>query len=114
VPSTDADGNDIAGVRLPEIAAPVATYTGWGLRAAAFAGDDLCDANGQKIDFQPTKAERVAAGDPRLSLEERYSNHGAYVSAVARAAGILRRDRLLLDEDVERIIEAAAESGLGK
>ena len=66
VPRTDADGNDIAGIRLPEIAVPVATYTGWGLRAAAFAGDDLCDMAGQKIDFRQTKADRLAAGDPRL------------------------------------------------
>ena len=66
VPRTDADGNDIAGIRLPEIAVPLATYTGWGLRAAAFAGDDLCELAGQKIDFQQTKADRLAVGDPRL------------------------------------------------
>ena len=47
VPKTDADGNDLAGIRLPQIAVPLATYTGWGVRAAAFAGDDLCDASGQ-------------------------------------------------------------------
>ena len=53
VPRTDADGNDIAGIRLPEIAVPLATYTGWALRAAAFAGDDLCDMAGQKNRFLP-------------------------------------------------------------
>ena len=114
VPTTDADGNDVAGIRLPDVAVPLATYSGWNVRAASFAGDDLCDAFGQKIDFAQTEAERLAADDPRLSIEERYPNHGAYVSAVARAANGLHRQRFLLDEDVERIIGAAAESSIGK
>ena len=114
VPTTDADGNDVAGIRLPDVAVPLATYSGWNVRAAAFAGDDLCDAAGQKIDFAQTKAERLAAGDPRLSIEERYPNHGKYVSAVAQAANSLLRQRFLLDEDVEQIVDAAAESNIGK
>jgi hypothetical protein len=114
VPKTDADGNDIAGIRLPEIAVPLATYTGWGLRAAPFAGGDLCDAAGQKIDFHRTLAERSLAGDPRPSIEERYRNHGSYVSAVAQAANVLHRQRLVLAEDVERIVKAAAEASIGK
>jgi hypothetical protein len=114
VPRTDSDGIDVAGIHLPEIAVPLATYTGWGLRAAAFAGDDLCDAFGQKVDFRQTKAERLTIGDPRLSIEERYPNHGAYVSAVARAANELHRQRFLLGEDVERIVQAAAETAVGK
>ncbi len=114
VPTTDADGNDVAGIRLPDVAVPLATYSGWNVRAATFAGDDLCDAFGQKIDFARTRDERLAAGDPRLSIEERYPNHGAYVSAVARAANALHRQRFLLDEDVEQMIDAAAESGIGK
>lgn len=114
VPQTDADGNDIAGIRLPDVEVPLATYTGWGIRRATFAGDDLCDAAGQKIDLAQTEAERLGVGDPRLSIEERYPNHGAYVGAVARAANRLHQDRLLLGEDVERIVQAAAESGIGK
>jgi Alpha/beta hydrolase domain len=114
IPRTDPDGNDVAGVRLPVITAPVATYTGWSLRASAFAGDDLCDAFGQKLGFRQTKAERLAVGDTRLSIEERYPNHGAYVSAVAQAANNLHQQRLLLGEDVERIVQAAAESAMRK
>ena len=114
VPKTDADGNDVAGIRLPEIAVPLATYTGWGLRAASFAGGDLCDAAGQKIDFPRTLAERSLAGDPRPSIEERYRYHGTYVSAVAQAANVLHRQRLLLSEDVERVVRAAAEGSIGK
>ena len=114
VPRTDADGNDVAGIRLPQVAVPLATYTGWSLRAPAFAGDDLCDGFGQKLDFYQTKAERLATGDARSAIEERYPTHGAYVSAVARAANGLHQQRLLLGEDVNRIVEAAAGSGVGR
>jgi hypothetical protein len=114
VPRTDADGNDIAGLRLPEIAVPLATYTGWALRRAGFAEGDECNQFGQFIPFRQIRAERLTAGDPRLSIEERYPNHGTYVSRVARAASRLHQERLLLDEDVERIVEAAAESSIGK
>jgi hypothetical protein len=92
---------------LPAIAVPLATYTGWGLRAAAFAGPDLCDAAGQHIAFASTKAERIANGDPRLSVEERYADRDVYVNAVAQAARDLARERLLLDEDVAAIITEA-------
>jgi Alpha/beta hydrolase domain len=73
------------------------------VRDAAFAGDDLCDAAGQKIDFHQTKAERLAAGDPRPSVEERYPNHEQYVRQVAHAARRLNRHHLLLDEDSSAI-----------
>jgi hypothetical protein len=107
VPKTDVDGNDIAGVRVPEVAVPLATYTGWNLRAIPVDGDDGCDAAGQQIDFAKTKAARLAAGDPRLSIEERYATHADYVAAVALVANGLARDRLLLDEDVQNYIAAA-------
>jgi hypothetical protein len=104
VPKADADGNDVAGVRLPEVAVPRATYTGWALRAD---GLDGCDANGQKLDFARTRAARLASGDPRPSLEERYGNHAAYVELVRRAALALRDDRFMLEEDVAATIAAA-------
>jgi Alpha/beta hydrolase domain len=104
VPKVDADGNDIAGVRLPEVSVPVATYTGWALRAD---GLDGCDASGQRIAFAKTKASRMAAGDPRPSLEERYPDRRAYVGMVTRAATALRDERFLLDEDVAAAIAAA-------
>lgn len=104
VPKADADGNDIAGIRLPEITVPVATYTGWALRAD---GLDGCDAAGQRLDFAKTKAARLAAGDQRPSLEERYADHADYVAKVTRAAQQLKDQRLLLQEDVERYVAAA-------
>ena len=114
VPKTDADGNDIAGIRLPEVTVPLATYTGWALRQSALGGDDLCDAAGQKIDFLQTKAKRLEVGDPRRSLEERYPNHRDYMSAVVRAATDLRKQRLLLEEDVERYTARAVENNPAK
>ncbi len=110
VPRTDSDGNDIAGIRLPEVAAPLATYTGWALRAAGFAENDGCDASGQDIAFPSTEEERRATGDPRRSIERRYRTHEGYVRAVERAARRLARERFLLEEDVERYISAAEAS----
>ena len=107
VPRTDADGNDVAGIRVPDVAAPLATYTGWAVRAAEYAGNDLCDAAGQQIAFPPTRAERLARGDPRPSIEERYDGRDGYVAAVERAVRALQQDRLLLAEDAERLIAAA-------
>ena len=107
VPRTDADGNDMAGIRVPDVAAPLATYTGWAVRAAAYAGNDLCDAAGQQIAFPSTRAERLAHGDPRPSVEERYGGRGGYVAAVEEVTQALQQDRLLLTEDAQRIIADA-------
>jgi hypothetical protein len=110
VSRTDEDGNELAGIRLPTVAAPIATTTGWALRREGFGLNDGCEAAGQFIPFATTEAERSAAGDPRRSLEERYGNHGGYVVAVARTAFELMRDRLLLPEDVQKYIVEAAQS----
>lgn len=114
VPKVDADGNDIAGIRLPPVAAPTATYTGWALRAAAHGGPDGCEHFGQSIPLAATRAQRASTGDPRLSLEERYPSHAAYVDAVTRAAQALERERLLLPADVARYIAAARASSVRK
>jgi hypothetical protein len=100
VPKTDSDGNDIAGVRLPDVTVPLATYTGWGLRSGAWANDG-CESSGQFIPFAATRAERVASGDPRPSVEERYPSFGEYRSAVMRAIDDLVKDRLMLCEDAD-------------
>ena len=107
VPQIDADGNDLAGIRFPDIAVALATHTGWSVRRPEYGGDDLCDANGQKIAFAKTTEQRIAAGDPRLSIQERYPTEESYLSEVARAANALREERFLLDEDAARIIKSA-------
>ncbi|MBV8398058.1 MAG: hypothetical protein JOZ17_04880 [Acetobacteraceae bacterium] len=106
VPKTDADGNDIAGIRVPSVSVPIATYTGWGLRAGNVADPvpivDGCDATGQYIPFPNTISERMATGDPRPSLQERYGNaagtNADYVAKVQAAADALVNRRLLLEE----------------
>jgi hypothetical protein len=107
VPKVDADGNDIPGIRLPPVAAPVATLTGWNLRAPAYGGPDGCESSGGLIPFAPTQAARTALGDPRLSLAERYGTHAAYVAAVTAAANALAAQRLLLPADVNAYITNA-------
>ena len=112
LPKVDADGNDIPGIRLPEVVAPVATNSGWGLRSAAFGGKadgtDGCESGGQSIVFAPTAAARNAIGDPRPSLDERYTNHAGLVAARTAAANALLAKRLLLQADVTAYIAAAA------
>jgi Alpha/beta hydrolase domain len=114
VSKVDADGNDVAGIRLPAVSAPIATTTGWALRAPNFGGGpwDGCEASGQWIAFKKTQIERMAAGDPRRSLEERYGNHQGYVDAVAAAARALEARRFLLPADVQRYIDAAQASSV--
>jgi hypothetical protein len=98
IPKNDADGNELAGVRLPDLRVPVATYTGWALRSGAWANDG-CEAAGQFIPFAATEAARVAAGDPRPSVEERYKTFAAYHGQVREALNDLVKERFLLCED---------------
>jgi len=113
VPKTDSDGNDIAGVRLPDVEVPLATYTGWALRAGPQANDG-CEASGQMIPFARTRAEREASGDPRPSVEERYPSFGAYYSAVMRAIDDLVKNRLMLCEDADDELARLLQAGLDK
>jgi hypothetical protein len=111
VPKVNPDGIDLAGIQLPDIAVPLGTYTGWNLMASA--PQDECSAMGAFIPFATTKAQRLAVGDPRPSLEERYGTHSRYVQAVEAAAQRLVAERLLLPEDASAYIEAARNRTLG-
>ncbi len=107
VPQVDADGNDMGGVRYPDMQVPLGTYLGWALRKAGFAEGELLSTNGCIITFARTKAAHEAKNDPRPSIEERYASHEAYVEAVKRAVEGLVKERFMLAEDGERYIEAA-------
>ncbi|HEV8675891.1 MAG TPA: alpha/beta hydrolase domain-containing protein [Methylomirabilota bacterium] len=108
VPKVDADGNEIGGIRLPDIAAPTGTGTGWAVRANdAGAAGVLCYLDGFFLPFAKTKAEREARGDPRPSREERYRDQADYVARVRQAAEALGREGYLLAEDVQRIVDRA-------
>ena len=111
VPKPDADGLDLAGIRPMEVAAPVATLTGWALRAAGRRETDLCGLSGSYIPFARTRAARQMTGDPRPSFEERYGDQAGFVKAVEEAASRLVKGRFLLPEDADRYIQAAKASG---
>jgi hypothetical protein len=83
VPKTDELGIDLDGVRVPRNGAPIATATGWNVRAAPYTEGDLCGLQGMYLPLPETRAEAGASGDPRPSLEELYGSHGGYVGAVA-------------------------------
>jgi hypothetical protein len=104
----DKDGNEIAGVRLPDIVVPLATYTGWNLRAKETgAPTELAGLSGSYVPFARTKAEREATGDPRLSIEERYRSREEYLGMYAEAAIQLIKEGYLLGEDLPLILEEA-------
>jgi hypothetical protein len=102
VPQVDADGNETAGVLLPDIKVPVATHTGWNLYRGPFPEGELCDRDGTYSPFPRTRAEREARSDPRPSLEERYGSHAEYVKRYEDAVRRLVQQRLLLPEDARR------------
>ena len=106
----DADGNEVAGIKSPLLAAPLGTYTGWNVTAAGPLKGQACALQGGFIPFAKTKAERMAHGDPRPSLEERYHSHDEYVKIVGAAAAALVRERYLLQQDADAMIKQAEAS----
>ncbi len=109
VSAVDSDGNDVAGIRLPDVSVPLATHTAWNLRHPDIGAPDLLILlAGATHPFPRTAAERQAAGDPRPSIEERYASKEDYLQRVIEAAAQLVMDRYLLEEDVERILERAS------
>jgi hypothetical protein len=107
VSRTNADGNEIAGVRVPDVAVPLGTNTSWNVRAPGHTAGEGCYFQGSTVFFAPTRAARMASGDPRPSLEERYRNKADYVNRVQAAAEALVAERLLLPEDVAVYVNAA-------
>jgi hypothetical protein len=109
VSAVDADGNEVAGIVLPEIAVPLAAHTGWNLRHPDIGGaEQLLYFAGATLPFARTRAERARWGDPRLSLEERWASREEYLDAVRGAAVALVVERYMLAEDVDLSITLAA------
>ncbi len=107
VPRVDADGNESEGVASVLHQVPLGTYTGWNINAGGFHKGHIRTNTGGFIPFARTKAERLASGDPRPSLEERYETHAKYVAQVRAAAERLLRGRYLLQDDADRLIAQA-------
>jgi hypothetical protein len=101
VPQVGTDGNEIAGIRLPDIAVPRGMFTGWNLYKAPYPDGELADRDGTFLAFAATEAER--GNDPRASLAERYPGT-AHADAVRAVVSALLKDRLLLAEDAERLL----------
>jgi hypothetical protein len=102
VPQVDVDGNEIAGIRLPDIAVPRGTFTGWNLYREPHPAGELADRDGTFLAFAATRQERGA--DPRLSIAERYGTDSDYQARVKQVTQELRERRLLLAEDAERYL----------
>ena len=108
VPQVDGDGNGLAGVRMPDLAVPLATYTGWNLfNARSGPSTELSSMQGSYIPLARTSAERKRTGDPRLSIEERYRDKDAYIGLIGKAALDLIDQRFLLGEDLPVILRNA-------
>lgn len=110
VPKVNADGNETSGLASVLQQAPLGTYLGWNVIRTGFYKGRRCGFEGSFIPFAKTKAERLATGDPRLSLEERYRDHAGYLNAVRKAAERLQQQRFLLPDDAARLVREAEAS----
>ena len=109
VPRVDVDGNEVSGVPSVLHQVPLGSYLGWSVTLNGFYKDKQSGYMGSFIPFAATKAERLAAGDPRPSLEERYGSHEKYVALVRAAAAKAVADRFLLQPDADKLIKQAAD-----
>ncbi len=110
VPAADDDGNDLAGIRLPDLTVPVGTHTGWNLRHTNTGSpEQLMSMQGSSHWFPATADRRAETGDPRLSIEERYTDRDAYGALVKTAAARLASDGYLLPEDIGLVVESCLE-----
>ena len=108
VPQVDADGNGIAGVRMPELSVPLATYTGWNLfndRSGPI--DVLSSMQGSYLPLPRTNADRKRANDPRPAIDERYRDKDQYIGLVSKAALALIDQGFLLTEDLAVVLKNA-------
>jgi len=107
VAAVDEDGNELAGIRLPEVAVPLGTFTGWRFRSTAMGATwALIGLSGGWLPFAPT-AEQVVEGDSRAPIADRYSNRDDYVDRCVEVARALVAERLMLERDVERVADRA-------
>lgn len=112
-PKVDADGNELGGVPVALLDAPLGTYLGWNITAGGarpFHQGQICNYVGGMVPFARTAAERKASGDPRLSLEERYGSHDGYVAAVRKATERALGAGFLLKPDADRLVRQAEAS----
>jgi Alpha/beta hydrolase domain len=108
VPQLDDDGNEIAGIRMPELAVPLATHTGWNLRSPSIgAPTDLIQLGGGYRPFPRTAVDRERVNDPRRAIEERYPSRQHYLGLVAETSQAMVEQHLLMPEDVVHVLSSA-------
>lgn len=110
VPRVDADGNETSGIPSVQLQVPIGTYLGWNVKASGYGKGEGCGFFGGFVPFARTRAERERAGDPRLSLEERYRDHAGFVTKVRAAAAREQAEGWLLAEDAARLVQDAETS----
>jgi hypothetical protein len=111
VPEVDEDGNERAGIRLPDVAVPLGTYTGWNFRLPSTGSPgEIAYLLGSSIPLPQTRAARAASKDPRRSIDERYTSRDEYLTKVRAAAEALVRSGYLLYDDVERIVQRSMDT----
>lgn len=114
-PKVDADGNELGGVPVVLLDAPLGTYLGWNVAAGGaqpFHKDQICNYVGGMVPFARTAADRGANGDTRLSLQERYGSHDGYVAAVTKASARAVTEGFLLPADAAALVIAAQTSAV--
>ena len=110
VSAVDGDGNEVGGIRLPDLTVPVATYTGWNPRDPATGGTgQIISMQGSTLPFPATAEARAGAGDPRPAIAERYRDRDDYLGRVRDAAERLAAEGYILAEDVELVVRSAGE-----
>lgn len=102
-PPFDADGNPSGGIAPPEVAVPIGTYSGRNVRTEGFSAGELCGLSGSFIPFAATKQERIASGDPRPSLEERYKTTEDYLDKRKHAVDALVQQGFVMPEDADAL-----------
>jgi hypothetical protein len=106
----DEDGNEVAGIRLPDLTVPLGTYMGWNPRhPSQGAPEQSLRMYGATIPFAPTPSARAQSGDPRASIAERYASREVYLELVTKAAEALVAEGYLLSADVDTLVQCAAQ-----
>ena len=108
VPALDADGNEVAGIRVPDVSVPVGTHTGWVPRHAETGGaGQVLDMMGTSLPFARTASERQARSDPRPSIAERYRDRDDYATRARAAAQALADAGYIVPDDVDLAVDLA-------
>jgi hypothetical protein len=111
IPVVDSDGNDVAGIRAPMVQAPLGTYTGWNTRNQGYGTGANYEFSGSYIPFMDSTEEREFINHPRPAIVERDATPNDYLNAIEAAAKQLVADRLMLEEDIARTLDCAADWG---